>query len=500
MIDLQSHSTVSDGQLEPADVVRSAAEAGVTVMSLTDHDGVAGVEEANARRRRARDRERARASRCRASTSYSEDLHICGYWVDLEKIAPACDKAQQERVDRAKEIIANLNAHGVEVTFEGAVGQGRAPPTRSAARTSPRPPAPGPTSARSSRSTWCPGRRRSSRASGRPPSRRSRSSTTPAASPSSPTPTGTSQDPSRSATWSRAWSATSASTGSRPSIRRTPPSRPSTASSSARSSAWSPTASSDFHGPTHKTFSRWGAYDTYGLGEPQVPAEALDGTTHLGIAGTASRVGRRLPRSSTSRRAPSAPRSAAPARSTIASLASRRPGLLLRQLGQPRGLVHRVADHRVLEAGLLADVAGDRLAGGDADRRLEALDLARQALGELARGGQAADGASSSSTGAPKTASAASPSNLFTQPPWRSTTSTTTAKKPLSSSTTSSGGRSAASAVEPITSVNRTADLAGLAAELDVALERRAGDILADVAAEQVLDALALAQPGDHRG
>ena len=29
-----------------------------------------------------------------------------------------------------------------------------------------------------------------------------------------------------------------------------------------------PTASSDFHGPTHKTFSRWGAYDTYGLGEP----------------------------------------------------------------------------------------------------------------------------------------------------------------------------------------------------------------------------------------
>ena len=32
-----------------------------------------------------------------------------------------------------------------------------------------------------------------------------------------------------------------------------------------------PTGSSDFHGPTHKTFSRFGAYDTYGLGEPQVP-------------------------------------------------------------------------------------------------------------------------------------------------------------------------------------------------------------------------------------
>ena len=32
-----------------------------------------------------------------------------------------------------------------------------------------------------------------------------------------------------------------------------------------------PTASSDYHGPTHKTFAKFGAYDTYGLGEPQVP-------------------------------------------------------------------------------------------------------------------------------------------------------------------------------------------------------------------------------------
>ena len=32
-----------------------------------------------------------------------------------------------------------------------------------------------------------------------------------------------------------------------------------------------PTGSSDFHGPTHKTFSRFGAFDTFGLGEPRVP-------------------------------------------------------------------------------------------------------------------------------------------------------------------------------------------------------------------------------------
>ena len=119
MIDLQSHSTVSDGQLEPADVVRSAAEAGVTVMSLTDHDGVAGVAEANATAAEL-GIQNIPAVEMSCVHKYSEDLHICGYWVDLEKIQPACDRAQQERVDRAKEIIGRLNEHGVDVTFEAA--------------------------------------------------------------------------------------------------------------------------------------------------------------------------------------------------------------------------------------------------------------------------------------------------------------------------------------------------------------------------------------------
>src|SRR4051812_41607701 len=36
LIELQSHSTVSDGQLPPAEVVEKAAEAGVTTLALTD--------------------------------------------------------------------------------------------------------------------------------------------------------------------------------------------------------------------------------------------------------------------------------------------------------------------------------------------------------------------------------------------------------------------------------------------------------------------------------
>ncbi|HEX2435847.1 MAG TPA: PHP domain-containing protein [Solirubrobacterales bacterium] len=122
LIDLQAHSTVSDGQLEPGDVARAAVDAGVTTMSLTDHDGIAGVAAATAV---AEDAGIVNVPGVEMSCvhRYSEDLHICGYWIDIERIAPACERAQQERVDRAREIIAKLNEHGVEVRFEDAVAE-----------------------------------------------------------------------------------------------------------------------------------------------------------------------------------------------------------------------------------------------------------------------------------------------------------------------------------------------------------------------------------------
>jgi predicted metal-dependent phosphoesterase TrpH len=46
VFDLQCHSEQSDGALRPSEVVRLAAQAGVEVLSLTDHDSVDGVPEA----------------------------------------------------------------------------------------------------------------------------------------------------------------------------------------------------------------------------------------------------------------------------------------------------------------------------------------------------------------------------------------------------------------------------------------------------------------------
>ena len=51
-IDLHTHSLASDGTLSPAEVVRAAADAGLDVVALTDHDTAQGWAGGRGRRRR----------------------------------------------------------------------------------------------------------------------------------------------------------------------------------------------------------------------------------------------------------------------------------------------------------------------------------------------------------------------------------------------------------------------------------------------------------------
>ncbi len=52
MIDLHLHTTASDGRLTPDALVARAADAGLTIISVTDHDTTAGLPEAGAAARR----------------------------------------------------------------------------------------------------------------------------------------------------------------------------------------------------------------------------------------------------------------------------------------------------------------------------------------------------------------------------------------------------------------------------------------------------------------
>jgi 3',5'-nucleoside bisphosphate phosphatase len=102
--DLQSHSTYSDGTLPPAAVVERAANAGVTLLALTDHDTVDGVPEAL---------EAARVKNINITPAVElssvhdayEDLHILGYDLDHTD-STLLDALEDFRADRVRRIFA----------------------------------------------------------------------------------------------------------------------------------------------------------------------------------------------------------------------------------------------------------------------------------------------------------------------------------------------------------------------------------------------------------
>jgi 3',5'-nucleoside bisphosphate phosphatase len=112
--DLQSHSTYSDGTLPPAEVVARAAEAGVTLLALSDHDTVDGVQEAV-------DAAAAHAGlRVVPATELSsldrdrEDLHILGYGIDHADpgLLTRLERFRADRAARADRMAAALEEAG----------------------------------------------------------------------------------------------------------------------------------------------------------------------------------------------------------------------------------------------------------------------------------------------------------------------------------------------------------------------------------------------------
>jgi hypothetical protein len=79
--DLQSHSLYSDGALAPREVVALAAGAGVELLALSDHDTVAGVEQA-IQAAPAHGIHVVPAVEISAVDTNGRDLHILGYCID----------------------------------------------------------------------------------------------------------------------------------------------------------------------------------------------------------------------------------------------------------------------------------------------------------------------------------------------------------------------------------------------------------------------------------
>jgi 3',5'-nucleoside bisphosphate phosphatase len=121
--DLQSHSLQSDGGLAPRDVVRAAAAAGVQLLALSDHDTAAGVPEAALA---AADEGigLVPATEITAIWEGSQDLHVLGYLIDPRDptLVSTLERSRSDREHRAQAMADALRDLGYELD-EGALAR-----------------------------------------------------------------------------------------------------------------------------------------------------------------------------------------------------------------------------------------------------------------------------------------------------------------------------------------------------------------------------------------
>ncbi len=120
-IDLHTHSTASDGSLEPAALVRAAKEAGLEAMALTDHDTVAGLAEFVAA---GKEHGLETVPGCELSvTTARARMHILGLWLPVDPVGlrQALHELREHRHQRNHVIIGMLNDLGIKITYEEVV-------------------------------------------------------------------------------------------------------------------------------------------------------------------------------------------------------------------------------------------------------------------------------------------------------------------------------------------------------------------------------------------
>ena len=139
--DLHTHSTASDGTLEPEQLVARAAQRGFTHLALTDHDSVEGI---------ARAQEEAvrwgivLIPGVEISCNAGREVHILGYGLDPydEALLAFFRERTLEREERAARMVANLEKDGekrIHVVDCGSPSTTKAPRRRRTGRRFPLP-------------------------------------------------------------------------------------------------------------------------------------------------------------------------------------------------------------------------------------------------------------------------------------------------------------------------------------------------------------------------
>ena len=116
-VDLHTHTTASDGQYTPAEVVRKAKEAGIEYLAITDHDTIDGVQDAMKAGREYGVRV---MPGIELGAKEDRNMHILGYAFRPEDgtLQSLCTKLRQSRDERKYRIIDYLKSKDILLSLE----------------------------------------------------------------------------------------------------------------------------------------------------------------------------------------------------------------------------------------------------------------------------------------------------------------------------------------------------------------------------------------------
>ncbi len=123
MIDLQTHTTASDGTCTPTELLRLAREAGLSAVGITDHDTVAGLPEATAA---AAEEGVELVPGIEISVDYPNgEFHLLGYFVDYTSpdFTSRLQHLQDNRVNRNVVMVRRMREHGYEISWQDVVAE-----------------------------------------------------------------------------------------------------------------------------------------------------------------------------------------------------------------------------------------------------------------------------------------------------------------------------------------------------------------------------------------
>jgi len=118
-VDLHIHSTASDGRLRPADIVRQAAEQGLSAIAIADHDSVDGIVPALVAAKAFPELRVIPAIELSTDVPQGE-VHVLGYFIDYadREFQVTLERMRHSRLHRAQGMIAKLKNFGIYIDWE----------------------------------------------------------------------------------------------------------------------------------------------------------------------------------------------------------------------------------------------------------------------------------------------------------------------------------------------------------------------------------------------